>query len=100
MASTYQNISFPEMRGFLQEEKGWRHPEIEIKVYSGILAGNNQSRGCGKDAIRVCAVHVGKHIGWIKASRVYRVHGWKENLKERVLQVIKQAKGRINQYGT
>lgn len=109
--STYYPISADEMRNHLKIEKGWyervegkeivfvlkleRNPHIEIKVFSGILAGNEQSRNCGKDAIRVCAVNTKEKIGWIKSARVYRVMGWKENLKERVVQVISDAKKRL-----
>lgn len=113
--SRYVNIPLPEMQEFLKREKGWRQetqsreivfsfplkdtPQIEIKVYSGIGVDSNQSRACGKDAIRVCAVHIQKHLGWIKSARVYRVEGWRNNLKERVIQVIRMAKGRIRERG-
>lgn len=110
MAKFY-NISAGEMREFLQAEKGWReliqgreivfsynlksNNNICIKVYSGILANNNQSRGCGQDAIRVCAVNVTTNKGWIKTARVHRVEGWKNNLKNRVLKAIQQSNARL-----
>jgi hypothetical protein len=113
--SQYVNIPLPEMREFLRSDKGWReeiqskevvftfplkkYPFIAIKVYSGIACDSQVSRAVGRDAIRVCAVNLNRNIGWIKAARVYRVMGWKNNLKERVLQVIQQSHGRIKQYG-
>jgi hypothetical protein len=111
MASKYTNISIDEMRGFLKPDKGWKengqqhkefvfdynlakYPFILIRVYSGIVQ-SGESRGCGRDAIRICAVNLKTNRGWIKASRVYRVMGWQKNLKERVLEVIEQAKKRM-----
>lgn len=100
------------MRSQLKLEKGWTEtvegreivfnfklhatPFILIKVFSGILAGQEQSRNCGKDAIRVAAVNTRTNSGWIKSARVYRVMGWRENLKTRVCQVIADAKARLN----
>jgi hypothetical protein len=111
--SKYTNIPVQDMRAFLQTGKGWEeevqgkeivfkfnlknHPWIQIKVFSGILAVGGDSRACGKDAIRVCAVNFKTNSGWIKTSRVYRVEGWKNNLKTRVLQVITDAKNRLKQ---
>jgi hypothetical protein len=113
--SQYVNIPLPEMRDFLKSDKGWKeeiqskevvfsfplkkYPQIVIKVYSGIACDSQLSRAKGADAIRVCSVNIKTHLGFIKAARVYRVVGWRNNLKERVLQVIKQSHGRIKQYG-
>lgn len=112
--SRYVNIPIEQMRDFLKIEKGWIEtvqnreivfdfsltatPFIVVKVYTGIRQGDGQSRGCGKDAIRVCAVNTNTNAGWIKSARVYRVEGWRENLKERVTQVIADAKKRIADY--
>ncbi len=112
--ATFYNISANEMRGFLRAEKGWReeqslgrekeivfsypikvNPQIQVKVYSGIKIDSGVSRGVGDDAIRVCAVDVKNHRGWIKARRVHRVMGWQHNLRERVIQVIKQSEARL-----
>jgi hypothetical protein len=110
--STYKNISLSEMESFLRADKGWKEnreqhkevvfdfnipsaPFLLVRVYSGIRADTQISRECGKDAIRVCAVNLARNKGWIKASRVYRVEGWQENLKKRVLLVIDEAKGRL-----
>ena len=109
MAKFY-SISKEEMSNFLRAEKGWiqesqgnefvfkyrlaSHPFILIKVYSGIVLGG-VSRGCGRDAIRVCSVNTNTNQGWIKAARVHRVEGWRTNLKARVEKVIKQSKGRL-----
>lgn len=114
MAQFY-NIQLAEIQSFLRQDKGWKQeiqsreivfsyplkkfPQIEIKVYSGIRADSGQSRAAGRDAIRACAVNVKTHTGFIKAKRIHRVLGWKENLQNRVLQVIKQAHGRIRERG-
>jgi predicted protein tyrosine phosphatase len=110
--SHYTNISLDQMRDFLKPDKGWKlnntqHKEVVfdfnipskpfllVRVYSGIKSDTQISRGCGKDAIRVCAVNLARNKGWIKAKRVHRVEGWKENLKNRVLLVIDEAKKRL-----
>jgi hypothetical protein len=110
MANFY-NISINEMRDFLKPEKGWsetiegkeiafiyplkQNNFIQIIVFTGILVNSGFSRGVGKDAIRVSAVDMKNHRGWIKGTRVHRVMGWKDNLKNRVLKVIEQAKARL-----
>lgn len=111
MANFYP-VTIEEMRDFLKKEKGWTesqngqkeavfcyqlkdNPHILIKVFSGIAVVSGQSRKCGSDAIRVCAVNTNTNAGWVKSNRVHRVEGWKNNLKERVLKVIKMAKGRL-----
>ena len=111
MASQYTTISSEEMRDFLKLEKGWKEetqgnelvfsynlrdfPFIQIKVYSSIRLDTQIGRKVGADAIRVCAVNTKTNAGWIKSSRVYRVLGWKDNLKERVCQVIRDAEKRL-----
>jgi hypothetical protein len=110
MATIY-NITALEMSGFLRPEKGWKpeqqgnelvfsyhlvaHPFILIKVYSGMRTDTQESRGVGKDAIRVCAINTRTGQGWIKTKRVHRVEGWKANLKARVTKVIEQSKARL-----
>lgn len=109
--SHYVNIPINEMREFLRPDKGWKetiqgkeivfylnlikYPFIQIKVFTGIKNETGISRECGKDAIRVCSINLITKQGWIKTSRVYRVEGWKNNLKERVIKVIKCSKGRV-----
>lgn len=44
------------------------NPDYIVKVYTGF--SQVQQRGCGKDAIRVCAVY--KDSGLCKLPRVYR----------------------------
>ena len=111
MAKFY-NISLQEMQEFFDPNKGWSQgtqgkevvfnypikskPHLLIRIYTGIRIDTEQSRDVGKDAIRVCAVNLATNRGWIKASRVYRVEGWRANLKTRVLQVIDEAKNRLN----
>jgi|DEB0MinimDraft_6_1074348.scaffolds.fasta_scaffold99636_2 hypothetical protein len=103
----YTTITETQMNELLKSDKGWKQTTtaktkelvyefplkqdgIVIKVYSSIARG--QSRKKGTDAIRVCAVKGDK--GWVKAPRVLRVEGWRDNLKTRVLDVITQAKAR------
>lgn len=113
--SNYYPVSLTEMRDALKLEKGWaedsqhneivfnytlKHfPVIQIKVYTGIRKDTGVSRSCGDDAIRVCAVNIQTHQGWIKSARVYRVEGWRKNLEQRVLKVIEQAKARAHDNG-
>lgn len=102
------------MREFLKESKGWKlndtqHREIVfdynikaakhilVRVYSGITKESGQSRKVGKDAIRVCAVDLAKSKGFIKSARVYRVEGWRDNLKNRVIEVIQNAEKRLRE---
>lgn len=98
------------MTGLLRADKGWSQTvqgkeivfnyklknvhNVELKVYTGIVPTSGASKACGNDAIRVAAVDVINHKGWIKAKRVHRVQGWAENLKSRILQVIKQSEAR------
>jgi len=111
--ATYRNITIEEMRELLRSEKGWkegatknskevvfshnlkRYPFILLRVYSGIV--NGESRGVGRDAIRVCAVNVKTDRGFIKAKRVHRVEGWRNNLEKRVIQVITESHKRIEE---
>lgn len=111
--ATYTPISIEQMRDFLKAEKGWKegtqyreiffqynlidYPHIVIKVYTGIEAILGTSRGSGRDAIRVCSVNQITNAGWIKANRVHRVEGWKNNLQARILKVIEQSKARIRE---
>lgn len=100
------------MREILKIEKGWvesvtgkeivftfnlsSHREIQIKVFSSIKMDNGMGRDLGKDAIRVCAINTIKNCGWIKVSRVYRTTNWRDNLKERVIEVIEKSKERFH----
>ncbi len=113
--SQYCNITSQEFRDFLKIEKGWResvsdgktkelvfnfnlasHPEITVKVCSGIKIDSGQSRGCGDDAIRIYAVNTKMNCGWIRTIKCYRVFGWKENLKRAIFEVIRQSRKRFN----
>ena len=113
--ATYTNVTIEQMREMLRSDKGWkestgdgsqyntkeqvfscplkRYPFILLRVYTGIVDG--QSRAVGQDAIRVCAVNLKTQRGFVKAKRVHRVEGWRDNLKKRVIQVITDAHGRF-----
>lgn len=110
--SKYTPISIPEMEAVLKADKGWEKkvepnskeyifefplscsPHIIIRVCSSIKIDGGMSRDCGKDAIRVFAYDIVSKRGWIKTKRVYRVGGWKDNLRKTTMDVFKQAKAR------
>lgn len=105
--STAVQITLSEMREFLRADRGWSEPplqfvcrehvfdwspfpdrpEVVIRVYSSILKATGLSRPVGGDAIRVCAVDLKAKRGLRSSVRVHRVAGWRENLKERVLNI-------------
>ena len=59
-------------------------PWIQIRIYSTIHKNDGVSRGCGKDAIRVCAINTNTNRGILKGKRINRVPGWDTRLKTRV----------------
>lgn len=104
--STYITITELEMDSLLKADKGWsktcqkngelvyeyrslKNPDIVVKVYSSINK-SGLSRKCGSDAIRVCAVNTRTNKGIIKNKRVYRVPGWDERIKQRVIETLNQ----------
>lgn len=113
--SNYYNVKLEEIQDLLKAEKGWRteknnpsikevvfcyqlknHPEITIKVYSGITLESGASRTVGQDAFRICAVNTKLNRGWIKSLRCYRVIGWRANLQTKIMQVIAESKARLS----
>jgi len=94
MPAIYTAITYGEMREVLKVERGWvelkNHaestkeyvftrdletlPGVQIKVYSSIPRYSERARGCGQDAIRVCAIRLvdGKWQGLVKSQRVHR----------------------------
>jgi len=62
-------------------------PNVVVKVYSSIHKKDGVSRGCGTDAIRVCAVNTVTNRGVIKSNRINRVPGWELRLKKKVTDV-------------
>ena len=108
----FTNVTLKDIREVLTAEKGWNldmleagtkeyvfqfplssSPHIVIRVCSGITFGGN-SRGCGKDAIRVYALDTRAGRGYIKTSRVYRIGTWKKNLVKAVTNCFQDAKAR------
>lgn len=107
MAATAVQIVLAEFTAFLRPENGWHpaklgfpckehvfdwvpeptRPEIVIRVYSSISTITGLSRQVGGDAIRVCAVNLQTKWGLSSSTRVHRVENWRENLKERVLEI-------------
>jgi hypothetical protein len=108
---TFYNVSLEEMKSVLQAEKGWQlqneprsreyffafpmsnSPHIQIRVASGITA-NGQSRGCGKDAIRVFAVDTKANKGYISTKRIYRLPTWSTNLRNAIMNCFEQVRAR------
>ena len=108
---TFYNVSLNEIKSVLRSDKGWElktedrsceyffsfplstSPHIQIRVASGITT-DGQSRGCGKDAIRVFAVDTKANKGYIKTKRVYRIGTWRINLEKAVMNCFEQAKNR------
>jgi len=101
--ATYHAIALTEFRTVLHKwvetvDRGevaftWAlpsFPHIVLKVYTSIPHGETVTREVGADAIRVCAVDTKANRGWIKAARVHRVKGWRDNLKTRV-QAVREA---------
>lgn len=96
---------FPD---FLNPDKGWtpvdvehslehvfdwpvkKYPGVVIRVYSSIRTATATGRRKGADAIRVCAVDTASKKGLVKATRVHRVEGWRENLKSRIMYVMQE----------
>jgi predicted ATP-grasp superfamily ATP-dependent carboligase len=118
MVATYTDISIGQMREVLRRDKGWREVELDnvreyvfdwpiksegedtgcvVRVYTSISKWGNHSRGCGADAIRVCAVNLRTGKGLKKAKRVNRTDGWQDRLKDRVLAVVENIRGRYQQ---
>jgi hypothetical protein len=114
----YTVISLEEMVQVLDPAKGWvnataelqtgkfppkehviqyeipKFPGVVVRVYTSIHVDTAKGKGCGKDAIRVCAVDTlakgGAGVGLVKVSRVHRVEGWRTNLKARCITVLKE----------
>jgi hypothetical protein len=118
MPATYTEITYGEMRELLKAERGWVElknniestkeyvftrdletlPGVQIKVYSSIPRHSERARGCGQDAIRVCAIRkVGdKWQGLVKSQRVHRTQNWHDNLMARIQTVFETAKQRVS----
>lgn len=113
MAATAVTITLADIDNFLQASKGWRvhvptwkckehvrdfalsaRPGVVVRVYSSIDIATGVSRPVGGDAIRVCAVDTVRDRGIVATRRVHRVANWRENLRERVLEVLREAHDR------
>ena len=108
---TFHNVTLDDMKALLKADKGWnlkieprsaelffefpltKSPHIVVRVASGIIM-NGQSRGCGKDAIRVFAIDTKAGKGYIKTKRVYRIGTWEKNLTKAVTNCFEDAKRR------
>lgn len=116
MGIRYVNISIEEMRAFLLAKGGnltegvqndeivfdFPHPRfnsIIVRIFTGIAKSTLQSRGCGEDALRVCAVDYSNPSaprGYIKSHTAYRTKNWKLNLRDRTKTVIEEVIKRKN----
>lgn len=121
--SKYTTITWEQFTDFLRADKGWEevdtskdqfpakehllqwrdtspdHPGLVLRVFTSILLKSEVGRKCGDDAIRVCAVvDTGKDIrGLVKSRRVFRVEGWRENLKAAIFAILTEARQRYKQ---
>ena len=109
---TFTNVTLEDIENVLRADKGWSvvvepgtreivfefplttSPHIVIRVCSGIMPISNNSRGCGKDAIRIFAInkHTGK--GWISTKRINRIGTWEKNLRKAITNCFNEAKNR------
>lgn len=67
------------------------YPSIIIRIFTGISKSNGQSRGCGRDALRVAAIDYANPNaprGYIKSLTAYRTQNWQANLRDRTQKVI------------
>ena len=110
MSKSFTLVHENEFDKLLKEEKGWKkeatpftkelvyichlpwNKDVVIKIYSSVKQNDSLGRGCGQDAIRVCAVNLRTEKGLRKSKRVNRVPGWQERLKERVVEIWKDLK--------
>lgn len=102
MSEKYVIVTELEFDNLLKFDKGWtkeyqgnelvysyitiKKPDVTIKVYSSIVRDNGIGRKKGADAIRIVGVKNGKGI--LKASRTYRIVGWEEKVKAKVIELI------------
>ena len=109
MAAQYQEVSLDEMRTFLKRAFHALEPQresaergeivinlplserVSIKVFTSIAAGRDQAAGVGADAIRVGLYRDGRPLKSGKWPIVKRTQGWKENLRERVEDMMEKA---------
>jgi hypothetical protein len=102
MAAQFTDVSLDDMRTFLkrafhalepQKEENVRgelvinlplSKRVAIKVFTSVSAGREQAAGVGADAIRVGIYRDGRPLKSGKWPIVKRTQGWKENLRERV----------------
>lgn len=68
---------------------------IIVRVWTSIHTRSELNAGKGDDAIRVCAVDTRNNRGYISASRVLRVEGWRKNLAARIEYVKGEALKRL-----
>jgi len=106
----FHSISLEEFRDLFKIEKGWREktvgnelvfiyplkarPEIEVRVFSGVRASSQQSRDCGRDAVRTFAFNTTTNKPLTHSIKNYRTTNWSENIKESVNKIISELKAR------
>jgi hypothetical protein len=100
--ATFTEVSLEEMRTFLKRAFHALEPQKEevshgeiiinlplsdrvvIKVFTSIHHGAEQAAGVGADAIRVGIYRAGRPLKSGKWPIVKRTQGWRDNLRERV----------------
>lgn len=109
MAAEYTEVSLDDMRTFLkrafhalepQREENIRgelaislplSERVSVKVFTSIRHGAEQAAGVGADAIRVGLYRDGRPLKSGKWPIVKRTQGWKDNLRERVEDMMEKA---------
>jgi len=63
-----------------------------IRVLTSVRNDNVECREKGADAIRICAFNPKRNRGVAKTKRVYRVAGWQDRLKLKVIDMFENVK--------
>lgn len=75
-----------------------KNKNLQVKVYSSLAVGEKMARGCGGDAIRICAIFDDdqRSYGIKKFPRIYRV-GTEDRLYQRLLERMREAYSCLNE---
>jgi hypothetical protein len=109
MAAQFTEVSLDDMRTFLKRAFHALEPQkdeinrgeivislplsdrVSVKVFTSVHHGAEQAAGVGDDAIRVGLYRDGRPLKSGKWPIVKRTQGWKENLRERVEDMMEKA---------
>jgi hypothetical protein len=109
MAAQFTEVTLEDMRTFLKRAFHALEPQKEevnrgeivislplservaIKVFTSVHKGAEQAAGVGDDAIRVGIYRDGRPLKSGKWPIVKRTQGWKDNLRERVEDMLEKS---------